>query len=119
MATTISPSPLPTLDSPRIQELRKSPERYSAYDMILQTERRAVREEAREDIMSARVVGYLLLEFDAQSDTFGDTPCDILVKWVTLPPQSPGHNELDVIVGIGKLYRDKFIRLCAPHTFST
>ncbi|KAI9567170.1 hypothetical protein HD554DRAFT_2220399 [Boletus coccyginus] len=114
MATTITASPLPVLDSPRIQELRlrESPGRYSAYDKILQAEQRAVgQEQAREDVMSARIVGYLLLEFHAQQDTLGDIPCDTLVKWVTSKPKDGAHDEHDVILNTGRLIRDKFIRL--------
>jgi len=109
----------PMLFCPRIQELRlsNSPDRYSAYNMILQAEQRAVQQQAQEDIMSARVVGYLLLEFIAQCDALGDSPCASLVKWVTSPPQSTGDNVDDVIFGVGKLCRDKFICLCAFQVF--
>lgn len=121
MATTTTASPLPELDSPRIQELRlnNSPDRYNAYNMILQVERRAIQQQAEEEIMSVRVVGYLLLEFHARHDTFGNSPCVELAEWVTSLPQNTRDNQYDVIVGAGKLCRDKFIRLCAFNRFSS
>ena len=118
MATTITTSPLPVLDSPQIQELRLSekPSRYNAYNRILRAEQHAVQQRAKEDIVSARVAGYLLLEFHAQSDILGDRPCTSLVSLVVLPPPESadtGGNEHDVVFGVGKLCRDKLIRLCA------
>ncbi|KAI9567689.1 hypothetical protein HD554DRAFT_2267066 [Boletus coccyginus] len=109
MATIITSSPLPALDSPRIQELSENAKCYSAYSMILQAEQHALQEQVREDIMSARVVGYFLLELHAQKGAFGEIPCDTLVKWVTMLPQSAGDTH-NVIIGVGKVCHDKFIR---------
>ena len=107
--------PSPRLDSPRIQELQlsESLDRYNTYKMILQAQLCAVQQHAKGDlIMSARVVGHFLLEFHAQPDTFGDSPCASLVRWIT-PYQSDDRNEHRVIFDVGGLYRDKLIRLCA------
>lgn len=120
MATTITTSPLPALDSSQIQELRlnEKPDRYGAYNMILRAEQHAVEQRSNEDIISSRVAGYLLLEFHTQSHLFGDTPCASLVRSVNSPPQSASDKEHDAIVGVGKLFRDNFIRLCALNQFS-
>ena len=114
--TTITPSsPLPALDSPRIKELRLSerPHLCNAYDVILRAERHAVQRQANEDIICARVAGYLLLEFHAQSDFFGDKACASVVMQVTSPPQDTSGDEHSAIFEAGRLFRDKFIRLCA------
>ena len=121
MTKTINVSPLPTLDSHRILELQlsNSLDHYTAYNMILQAEWYAFQRQAMEDTMAARVVGYLLLEFHAQYDTFGDRPCASLVQWVTSPPQNSGDNESDVIFSVGKHLCNTFIRLCASSKVSS
>jgi len=89
--------------------------------MILRAEQHAVQQQAGEDIVSARAVGYLLLEFDAQSGIFGDGPCASIVKQVTSLARGTGgkeHNEHNVILNIGKLCRDKLLRMCAFDWFS-
>ena len=145
MAPTVTASPLPALESHQIQQLHVThPDRHSAYSMILeaeqradqrlamvnmtddraysrtqQTEWRAVRRQATEERTSARVVGYLLLEFHAQYNTFHESPCATLVGWITSPPQSASDSQDDVIIKVGKFCRDKFIRLCAFDKFSS
>ena len=118
MATIITASPLPALDSSWIKKVRlcDRPHRFSAYNMILRAEQHAVQQQAEEDIVSARAVGYLLLEFDAQSGTFGDGPCASIVRQVTSLPRDTGgkeYNEHSVIFDVGKLCRDKLLRMCA------
>ena len=114
--TTITPSShLPTLNSPQIEKLRLSeiPTRHSVYGMILRAEQDAVERQAGENIISARVAGYLLLEFHAQSRLFGDRACASIVKQVTSLLQDASGDENSVIFEVGRLLRDKFIRLCA------
>lgn len=105
-------SPLPALDSPQIQELQLKPSRLSAYRMILRAEQLAVQQQEKEDTICARVVGYLLLEFHAQSRIISDTPCKSLARWIISAPQSAGDTA-NVVYSVGRLCRDKFIRLCA------
>ena len=113
MVRTITPSPLPALDSPRIKNLRLDDGPYRrGYDMIPRAERHATERNAGEDIMSARVAGYLLLEFDTWPGLFG-AACASIVKQVTSPPQGLKKNQHDVVFEVGKLYRDKLLRLCA------
>jgi len=119
--TTVTPSsPLPALDSPRIEKLRlrEIPTRHSAYGMILRAEQDAVKRQAGEDIICARVAGYLLLEFHAQSRFFGDRACASIVMQLTSLPQDASGDENSVIFEVGRLLRDKFIRLCAFDRFS-
>ena len=91
MATTTTASPLPALDS-WIKKLRLCDRynRFSAYNMILRAEQYAVQQQAEGDIVTARTVGYFLLEFDAQYGAFGDGPCASIVKQVASLPQTPG-----------------------------
>jgi len=113
MSTVTASSPLPALDSLRIEELRlnERPHCCSAYDIILRTERDAVERQANEDIVSARVAGYLLLEFHAQSDLLGDRACASIVTRVTSLPQDASGDQHSIIEA-GRLFRDKLIRLC-------
>ena len=114
------PSPLPTLNSPEIEKLRLRDHAHilSAYNMILQAERDAVERQAEGDIVSARVAGNLLLEFYAQSAHFGSKACASVVMQVTSLPQDPSGDEHRVIFEVGRLFRDKFLRLCAFDQFS-
>ena len=115
MAATITPSPLPALSSPRVQKLNLSelPNQYSAYQTVLRAEERAIGQQDRvRDIMSARIVGYLLLEFREQRIIFGDVPCSTLDKWITSIPQEANENEHGVVYRLGMRLCDDFIRLC-------
>lgn len=119
MAPGIIPSPLPALDSLRIEGLKLSqlsqlPHQYSAYNTILLAEENAVE---KNDITSARVVGYFLLEFHEQRQNIGDQACTTLVRWITSMPRTEGDNQNDVIYRTGTLLRDKLIRLCALNQF--
>lgn len=62
--------------------------------------------------MSARIVGYFLLEFHERSHIFSDAPCATLVKRITSMPREVGEDEHDVIYRLGTLFRDNFIPLC-------
>ena len=120
MTTITASSPLPALGSPRIEELRLSerPTRRSAHDMILRAERDAVERQAKDDTICARVAGYLLLEFHARWSLFGDKACASVVMQVTSRPQDTSGDEHSVIFEVGRLFREKFIRLCAFDRFS-
>jgi hypothetical protein len=87
MTTTVITSPLPALDSPRIEELLLSERTHcqSAYETILRAERDAVQQQAKEDIIYARVVGYKFFS----SSTFS------LISLVVVPAyQSLGGSRL-------------------------
>ena len=64
------------------------------------------------------VAGYLLLEFHAQSDFFGDRACVSIVTRVTSLPRDTSGDEHSVIFEAGRLFRDRFIWLCAFNRFS-
>ena len=102
-------SPLPMLDFLRIQERS---DLSTIYDMIFRAERHAVQQEAEENIMTARVTGYLLLELHAQAGIFGDAPYTSLVNLIISPPRSTGGNEHDVVYHVGKFCCATLIRLC-------
>ena len=126
----VSKYPLPALDSPRIQELGWSEHSnpYIAYAGVLQAEQHAcqlltnaaavqepkgghtILSEANGVLISVRVAGYMLLELAAQSGTVGVRPSAQLVEWLMPSPQ---NSQYDVIVEIGTLLREKFIRACA------
>ena len=119
MTIVTTSSTLPALDSPRIEELRLSerPHCRSAYHTILRAERHDVERQANEDIVSTRVAGYILLEFHAQSDSFGDRARASIVTRVTSLPRDTGGDDHNIVFDAGRLFRDKFIRLCAFDRF--
>ena len=114
MAATIAPSPLPALLSPRVQNLNSSrlPNLYITYGVILRAEQHAVDQQDKNHMISARITGYVLLEFHERSRILTDVPCSTLVKWITSKHQETGKNEREVIYSLGTCLRDNFIRLC-------
>ena len=115
MTTLIAVSPLPALDSSQVEDLQLNefPRHLTAYQIILRAEQLAVKGQAKEDTISARIIGYLLLEFHAQRHIFGDKPCTELVRRAVSPSQNPDRpQQHHVIFDIGKLYRDKLLRAC-------
>lgn len=61
--------------------------------------------------MPARVTTYLLLELDAQSDTFYDGVCESIVRQVTSRGQGGGDDEYKTTFRVGKLCCGKLTRL--------
>lgn len=114
MSTIISSSPLPTLNSPQIEELQSSDVHncYSAYKVILQAEKHAIWQKVDDNIVSARTLGYFLLEFHSQRHGIvGDKACRSLIDWIMRGQSDDAQH--DVIFDIGKRCRDQFMRLCA------
>lgn len=104
---TFTPSTLPVLEPSQINDLKLSqfPQHLSTYHAILQAE---------QDVISARVLGYLLLEFHSWCHILGDKPCTELVSWVILPSRNPNQQEQHyVFFDNGKLCCDKFLRVRA------
>ena len=117
MTAVTASSPLgPALDFLWIEELRLSERSHcrSAYHMILQAERRAVERQANEDIVSARVA----------ADTFSLSSTLSLISSAVKParqlslPRDTSGDERSVVFEAGRLFSDKFIRLCAFDRFS-
>jgi hypothetical protein len=117
-------SPLPTLESTQLQELglHKWLNAVSAYKVILQAEALAIQDEANENIISARVAGYLLLELYARRGILGDQPCATVIDEIMSPSQDGGANSerdvIDVVFEIGRWYQDRLIRACAFDYFT-
>ncbi|KAG6371800.1 hypothetical protein JVT61DRAFT_9155 [Boletus reticuloceps] len=109
MKTTINKSPLPLLESPRIQQLQLDKSGCKVYKIVLNAELHAVKHQQQENLMSARVVGYLLIEFYSQPDIFNDVARITLISWLT--NLCEGKSQHEVIYGNGKHCRDKFLRL--------
>ncbi|KAG9308858.1 hypothetical protein JVU11DRAFT_11488 [Chiua virens] len=128
---TIRASALPTLTSPQLSELpgwTPGSARYRAYNAVLQAEayslqsldeartlkrakeRSTAVKEAERKLVTIRVAGYLLLEFERQSEFFGFTPSAPLNEWLISPHQSSHSNQHDVIIENGTLICDNFIR---------
>ena len=109
--TMIAVSPLPTFDSRRVHGLNS--DLLHAYGIIIRAERFAIRQQWQENVISARVAGYLLLEFDARSEILGEQPCASIVEEVTSQHQVSGQKERDVVFEVGRQYRNKLLRACA------
>jgi len=108
--TSSMESPLPVLESPQFQELglHESLESVSAYRKILHAEAEA---NADEEVVLARVVGYLLLELHARRHVLGNKPYERIVDELVSPTR-PIDNEDELVFECGQRYRDILIRGC-------
>jgi hypothetical protein len=86
----------------------------AAYSNILQAEDRALQDGADENVISARVVGHLLLELYARRGILGDQPYLSVIDEIVCSPQNCDD---DLIFELGKRYRDHLIRPCASDPF--
>ena len=109
-------SPLPTVGSPRFREsgLGELANAISVYRRILEAEARAVQDGADENVISARVIGYLLLELYTRCPTLGDQAWSKVIQEVVSLSQDSEHDEHDVVFMVGQRHRDHLIRGCAP-----
>ena len=116
----LTASPLPTVGSPQFQEsgLYHWANGLSIYRKILEAEARAVEGGADENIISARVAGYLILELYARSRTLGSQACSSVAKQAISLPRDSEHDENDVIFLVGQRHRDLLIRGCKLDYFS-
>jgi hypothetical protein len=125
--TTIAVSPLPPKPTPQWEDWGNNQRSYlSAYEMILNAERHAdekvkadpSNKEAKDQAISARVAGYLLLELYNRRFTLYDGPAASLVKQILSESQEGGSSH-DVVFGVGKWHRDHLLRACAFNLFLT
>jgi len=92
----------------------------SAYEKVYNAECYAVQQvevdptskEAKQNIMSSRVAGYLLGEFFNRHAILSEGPCASLVKQLTSSPQEPGDTDHDLVFNVGKWHHEYFLRLC-------
>ena len=120
----LHPSPLPPSPPTHDTWQKNWPQYLSAYNLALNAETYATQQaEAHpaqnDNIIFARVAGYLLLEFFDLRDILTTGPCDQILKELQSGSQEPAGNANDVVFKIGKFYRDRFIRLCMFHFLHT
>lgn len=122
MTTTgLSPGPLPC---PPVPEEGWRPNYLSAYNTTLDAERHAVQQvevnssvqEAKDNVMFARVVGYFLLEFFKRRAILSEEPCASLAKDIESSTHAGGAAHEAVFV-IGKRLHDCLLRMCAVGCF--
>ena len=119
--TTIAvfPSPLPRKPAPSEEWRIYRPNYLSAYNIILDAEYHAAQQvgtdssdqEASDNVMFARVAGYLLLELFNRRVILTETPCISLVKQILSPSREFGTAR-DVVFAIGSRGRENLLRLC-------
>jgi len=96
------------------------PDYLSAYDKIFKAERHAVQqveintanEEEKENLISARAAGYLLVELFNRRAILSERACASLAKQLMLEPRKPGGTDYDLVFDIGSRYREYFLRSC-------
>jgi len=110
----LATSPLPPVESPQFQEsgLGERANATSVYTMIPNAEAQAIRGGENENIISARVAGFLVLELGARYHILGSLACSAVVQEVVSLSRDPEHNENGVVFMVGKRHRDLLIRGC-------
>ena len=122
----LSASPLPRKPAPSEEWRVHRPDYLSVYNLVLDAERHANEQveanlsgrEAKDNLMFARVAGYLLLELFSRCAILSEGPCASLAKQLKSPSREGGTAH-DVVFGVGKWHRDYLLRLCAFDFFST
>ena len=96
------------------EELRAySPYYLRAYRLVLDAELHA---NGRDNLISARVAGYLLLELFNRRGVLSEGPCASLVKQLNSPSLT-GGNAIQVVFEVGKLHHNHLLRLCGFNFF--
>ena len=120
--TSVELRPLPLPPSPPEYDTwhKDCPQYLSAYNLAFNAERYATQKlvadsTTNDNIISARVAGYLLVELFNWREILTTRPCDQLSKEIQSESQESGGSVNGVVYKVGKFYRDRFIRLCAFH----
>jgi hypothetical protein len=123
---TSPPSPLPPRPTPWEDWGGNQRNYQSAYETILSAERHADErikanpsdKEVRDQLISARVVGCLLVELYARRSILYDKPAASLMREI-LSESQEGESSHDVVFGVGRRHRDHLLRACAFVLFLT
>ena len=108
-----SPSPLPREPAQSEALGACSPDYLRAYNLVLKAERRAVE---KDNLMFARVAGYLLLELFNRRGVLSGEPCASFVKQLNSPSRQ-GKSDIQVVFELGEYYRNHLLRLCGFDLF--
>ena len=116
MATTIEPSSLPTQLPPDPAWSEYGP----AYDIVLDAERHAkerldgnpLGREEKDNLVFARVTGFLLLELFKKRAILTVELCTSLALEIVSPPVGGGTTHA-LVFRLGKHYCNHFVRTCA------
>ena len=118
---------LPLPPEPTTYEIWREdrPQYLSAYNLAFNAESHAAQQaeaeptnKAKDNIISARVAGYLLVELFDRREILTEGPCSRLSIELQSEDKEGGDAN-DVVFKLGKLYRDRLMRLCAFHLFHT
>ena len=119
----LSPSPLPREPAQSEALDAYSPDYLRVYNLVLNAERHVdeqVRDhpsnrQATDNLISARVAGYLLLELFNRRRVLSGEPCASFVKQLNSPSQQ-GKSDIQVFE-LGEYYRNHLLRLCGSDFF--
>jgi hypothetical protein len=82
-----------------------------------QTGAQILLKEANENVVCARVAGYLFLELCAQHNILGGQQSTKLMNEIMSSPLDHGGGDVGIVFKIGRRYRDHLIRACAFNYF--
>lgn len=120
MSGSTRATPLPPLTSPQFHDsgLYERPNAVAAYEKILKAEAHAALSGSNDDLVSARVAGYFMLELYASRRILGDQAFTSVIEGVMRSSQGGEcvqHDDHSVVYEVGKLFRDHLILACASN----
>ena len=114
-----SPSPLPREPAQSEALGAYNPDYLNAYNLVLDAEchvGKQVRDhpsnqQTKDNLISARVAGYLLLELFNRRGVLSEGPCASFVEQLNSPSRA-GKSGIHVVFELGEYYRNYLLRLC-------
>ena len=121
--TSANLKPLPLPSHPETYDIwqRDQPQYLSAYNLAFDAEVYATQQAdppRKNDIMFARVAGFLLVELFNWRAILTEGPCEFLSNALRSNDRDCGTTN-DVVFKIGEFYCNRFLRVCASHFFRT
>ena len=108
----LSASPLPREPAQSEALDAYSPYYLSAYNLVLDAELDAELDaDEKDNLISARVAGYLLLELFNRRGVLSEGPCASFVEQLNSPSRA-GKSGIHVVFELGEYYRNYLLRLC-------
>src|ERR1700761_8561025 len=121
--TSANLKPLPLPSQPETYDIwqRDRPQYLSAYNLAFDAEVYATQKAdlpRKNNIMFARVAGFLLIELFNRRAILTEGPCESLSNALQYDDQECGSTN-DVVFKIGEFYCNHFLRVCASRFFRT
>ena len=90
--------------------MHEQPNAVAAHERVLKAEAQAIQDGITQDLVHARVAGYLILELYARRGILGDQPFPTVINDVIQPSQDhEGKEDHSGVYGVGKRYLNDLV----------